>query len=673
MPVRRVSKNRLRVRLDDPGRRIELGNIVGGPSVALDATGEIDGPKWQHVATVGEFKGYAGGDLPFAFTTEVFTQLVSNFRSHPSFAMGSDGVGTVGIVQWDFHHASEAPPDVVAQSGAPAQGWVLDLRVQTGPNGSELWALTEWLDLAKQYIKNKQYKWASVAVALDAVDPLTGNQIGAVLTSIAITNQPFIEGMNELAAERDGHAPPAPSDRQRPTGRRIRAEYYYQANSIDEAKSAIRRCFGLPLTATPAEIAKGLVALLSIVSGGEDAQEQTGIDADDLLGGIRTILGLPLLTPLVDVAQEALSLFDTEEIQTSGETENAPGDGESIPGATMTAKPKTVITASRKEEPMDPQLLNAIAKKLGVQATPEAVTAAVEGLTEIRSGLIAGLSLDKHISSERLAEAAKDVKVISARNVALTGALLFIAGTGVQLAATEAKRTKKLRLESEEMEDTTDDGRPMPSKGDALVSRLGALFKAGGVEDPDRAVGQIVKTLTDAATLEETMPELEALRSYTKAAKAEAETSAVAAARRHYYGDDESQDDVLLAFYRSKGAKVFATKYPLPSEDADGLEEVQAAEPNLSRSRVETPAAPRAAAPAVQGQGAIAASRRAPRELPAGIVNLDEYPGVNPSEQAINATKATVPGADKWSYDALCAHAFDARRRGTMISLTAGR
>ncbi len=185
------------------GASVELRVREPAPS-RVEGLGE-----WVQVAKEGDYTGYQGGRQPFSFTRQVFDQLVRNFRLHPSYRLGPDERGEVGIVPWDFNHASERDPTAgdLPVLGAPAVGWTSDLDVRTGADGkAELWAYTTFLEPARSYIKAGQYKWASVAVAFEAIDPLTGENIGAVLTSIALTNQPFIEGMQELIAAGRGGA-----------------------------------------------------------------------------------------------------------------------------------------------------------------------------------------------------------------------------------------------------------------------------------------------------------------------------------------------------------------------------------------------------------------------------------------------------------------------------------
>jgi Mu-like prophage I protein len=169
-------------------------------SVALADASAASPTTWVEVTREGDYKGYPGGG--FRFTPEVLGQIVRNFRAHPAYQLGPDGTGSADVIPWDFNHASEMPPTAGAlpTHGAPAQAWVQDLDVRIGPGGAQLWAKTRWLEPARTYVKNGQYRWASVTVIFDARDPKTGANVGCLLTSIALTNTPFVEGMSELVA-----------------------------------------------------------------------------------------------------------------------------------------------------------------------------------------------------------------------------------------------------------------------------------------------------------------------------------------------------------------------------------------------------------------------------------------------------------------------------------------
>lgn len=194
------------------GQRAALAGPVRAPGVRLDAAASANDNAtpavWLEVAYEGSFKGHWMGE--FEFTRATFEQIVANFHAHPQYVTGAESAtadditaGKFDVVQWDMHHASEAPATSgeIPVVGAPAQGWVLDVRVGKRADGkATLEALTRWLDTARTYVRNGQYRWASVSVVFNAKDPESGEPIGAVLTSIALTNQPFLQDLPALAA-----------------------------------------------------------------------------------------------------------------------------------------------------------------------------------------------------------------------------------------------------------------------------------------------------------------------------------------------------------------------------------------------------------------------------------------------------------------------------------------
>jgi hypothetical protein len=201
------------------GLDIDADDYDAAPAVQLSAdrkharvTCDVDlsqpagaGPSWVQIATAGNYAGYAGG--AFVFDAQVFAQTITNFRANPSYR-----AGTSDVIPWDFNHASAsfAADGSIPISGTPAQGWIQELQCRAGADGVlQLWALTRWLEPARSYIQAGQYRWASVVVGFDCRDAKTGANIGAVLESVALTNNPFIEGMQPLvAASRHGGLSP---------------------------------------------------------------------------------------------------------------------------------------------------------------------------------------------------------------------------------------------------------------------------------------------------------------------------------------------------------------------------------------------------------------------------------------------------------------------------------
>ena len=153
----------------------------------VDLTRPTDAsPVWNQIAKVGTFRGHPAG--PFELSPKVFGEIVANFSAT-----------TNKRVPIDFEHASEADESSgsIPSDGAPAQGWILDLQ-NRGTAG--LWGLVEWLEPARSLILAGKYRYFSPAIRFGARDRVTGQTIGAKLTSGALTNQPFLDGLVPVTA-----------------------------------------------------------------------------------------------------------------------------------------------------------------------------------------------------------------------------------------------------------------------------------------------------------------------------------------------------------------------------------------------------------------------------------------------------------------------------------------
>lgn len=353
--------------------------------VRLDAAfaGDLnDSVKWAHVATEGEYRGYAGGAVPFTFERSHFDQVVANIHAHPSFVAGPDGKGIADVVPWDFNHASEQDPTAgdLPTRGAPAQAWTRDFEVRINAAGKcELWALTRWLDPLRTYIKEGRYKWASVALTFDAIDPKTARNVGALITSIAATNTPFIEGMAALAASKGAGM----NKKQR-----VEAQYYRgdMAEGPEDALEMIRKMLELPATAGVDEVGSELAKLQAWSAG--LAEAPAGVEVDELVCNLRCIMNLPVLATPDEIFASVASLL----AGASGSGVGAEQDG---------AGPAVQGT---KETTMD--LIKLLASKLGVKTDDGAIGDAVEQLVKLRKAITDKLGLSESASDARITEAA---------------------------------------------------------------------------------------------------------------------------------------------------------------------------------------------------------------------------------------------------------------------------
>lgn len=194
---------RRRVLLDaDRGEplRLEMVSLDAGALAELGAM-PIDQPArpvWCQLGMAGEYRGHADGG--FELTPQVFAQIIENFHRNPKYSLGQ-----TDVVPIDYHHLSETLPGTVAERGAPAQGWILELQMRAG--GQELWGLVRWLEPARTQVIERKYQGLSMTIWPNALDPRSGKRIGWILSSVALTNDPFIQGMSPpVAAHRAADA-----------------------------------------------------------------------------------------------------------------------------------------------------------------------------------------------------------------------------------------------------------------------------------------------------------------------------------------------------------------------------------------------------------------------------------------------------------------------------------
>jgi phage I-like protein len=144
------------------------------------------------IAVLGRF---VKGAQKFAITKGTLADVVRNFR-----ARKADTV-------IDYEHASEEP-GVAAGGPVPASGWLKAVEDAPDENGI-LWGQAEFTPRAQEMVKGGEYKYLSPVINWGARNKVTGEQQGATLTSMALTNRPFLEAlpaiaMTELGVDADG-------------------------------------------------------------------------------------------------------------------------------------------------------------------------------------------------------------------------------------------------------------------------------------------------------------------------------------------------------------------------------------------------------------------------------------------------------------------------------------
>ena len=177
-----------------PGGSLNVRHMFDGGEKTVKHAGEAlflakltddKAPVWNQIAITGAWKGHPQG--PFVIDSQTLSEIVRNFNATQN-----------RNVPIDYEHASEQDPTSgsIPQNGAPAIGHIKQLEIRDGA----LWGLVEWTDKARSQIANGEYKFFSPAIRFNSRDRTTGQRIGAVLSSGALTNKPFLDGMAAMAA-----------------------------------------------------------------------------------------------------------------------------------------------------------------------------------------------------------------------------------------------------------------------------------------------------------------------------------------------------------------------------------------------------------------------------------------------------------------------------------------
>ncbi len=163
-------------------RQLKDGQIALNSAVAL-AVGDADGgpPDEIEIILSGSYKG------PKKFTVDekVLNQVIANHRR-----AGVDPAVDREHESWFSFEPSDA------------RGWVKALSVRPStlqPGRQALVGKVEWTDLGRDAIAKKHQRYISAGLNLKAVDPTTGEQIGAVLDHVALVKNPYVQGMQALS------------------------------------------------------------------------------------------------------------------------------------------------------------------------------------------------------------------------------------------------------------------------------------------------------------------------------------------------------------------------------------------------------------------------------------------------------------------------------------------
>jgi len=152
-------------------------------SLATTKTDTADAPRsWIQLAKTGTFHSSRYGK--FSITRDDLAQMLHNFRNVTPAAPTELPI--------DYDHLSMDPKQ---PGDGKAAGWLK--RVELRADGEELWGEVEWTPEAADLITNRAYRFVSPSFVKDHTHK-DGRKIGTTLLAAAITNHPFLEGMQAL-------------------------------------------------------------------------------------------------------------------------------------------------------------------------------------------------------------------------------------------------------------------------------------------------------------------------------------------------------------------------------------------------------------------------------------------------------------------------------------------
>jgi phage I-like protein len=168
-----------------PVRDVLAHVVLSRPSRITSLTaaeGSTPASSWMQVAKTGSFVSKRYGK--FSITKHDLSTMLHNFQEVTPKAPTRLPV--------DYDHLSMAPK---ALGDGVAAGWIQMLELRN--NGETLWAKVEWTPDAATKIGQKEYQFTSPSFVKEHIYK-DGKNIGTTLLAVAITNHPFLEGMEAL-------------------------------------------------------------------------------------------------------------------------------------------------------------------------------------------------------------------------------------------------------------------------------------------------------------------------------------------------------------------------------------------------------------------------------------------------------------------------------------------
>lgn len=155
------------------------------PAIRLTADAAAPVSSWIQAAVVGDYDGNGYG--PFSITKDMLASMALNFSTGKFPEPPTE-------ICVDYDHLTTK--DAKTPGDGKAAGWFKEL--QTRDDGTTLWARVEWTPAGAEMIASGEYRFFSPYYSTNFATP-KGEEIGVCLINGAITNRPFLQGMQPLS------------------------------------------------------------------------------------------------------------------------------------------------------------------------------------------------------------------------------------------------------------------------------------------------------------------------------------------------------------------------------------------------------------------------------------------------------------------------------------------
>lgn len=150
---------------------------------------------WINVAKTGQWDGHPAG--AFKFTADVFDRILSN------------AAGRSTPINCDYEHQTFRKGTT---GPIPSSGQIVKLERR----GDELWALVELTARAAQMVRDGEIRSCSPVIEFESKDRVSGKDIGPEMLSLALTNDPFQDGLHPIRLTRSADMADATTDDTKP-------------------------------------------------------------------------------------------------------------------------------------------------------------------------------------------------------------------------------------------------------------------------------------------------------------------------------------------------------------------------------------------------------------------------------------------------------------------------